>query len=333
MISFLQNRSRLLSSVLAVVAAPSLLSAATSVATVPVGYMKYSVAATATSSIGIPLDDTAVPSAGIRAGKIESFTVNTLNNSGGGWTSNLASATAPWLVRITSGPSAGKTLDITGNTATTLTISGADLTTLGLTAGTDTFELVPLDTLFGLFGSASLQGGTSAGVADNVQVRVGTALFVYYYDTNLGFWRRNLGPAVNANSVPVRPGAGVQIVRRGGAMEFTFAGRAPATTFRASIFNAGTTTITTGFPTDTTLGGLAAQTLLSGWRTGVDIVGVYNGTAWTNYAFNGSFWQPAAGPATNSDSISIPAGALINLQRPGATAGTTDLVRNLPYSL
>jgi hypothetical protein len=192
---------------------------ADSVATVPVGYITYSVAGAATSSVGIPLDDTAVPTTGIRAGRIESFTVNTITNSSGGWTTNLASANAPWLLRITSGPSAGKTLDVTSNSATTLTVSGADLTTLGLTAGTDTFELVPLDTLFGLFGSSSLQGGTSAAAADNVQVRVGSTLFVYYYDTNLGFWRRNIGPAVSANTVPIRPGAGVQIVRRRYALD------------------------------------------------------------------------------------------------------------------
>ena len=64
-----------------------------------------------------------------------------------------------------------------------------------------------------------------------------------------------------------------------------------------------------------------------------DLVALYNGSAWVSYAFNGSFWQPATGPATNSDAVAIPAGALLTIQRAGATPGTTDLVRLLPYSL
>jgi uncharacterized protein (TIGR02597 family) len=311
--------------------------AATSVATVPVGYMKVEAPTGVLTPFGVPLDDTSAPAAGIRAGKIESFTANTIGNAAGGWTSNLGAPTAPWLVRITSGPSAGKTLDILSNTPTTLTVSGADVTTLGLTAGTDTFELVPMDTLWTLFGN-TLQGGVSAGTADNVQVRSGTSWFAYFYDTNLGYWRRTIGPATNANNVVIRPQSGVQILRRGAPLTLTFAGRVLATPFRAPINNASTTVIHPGFPTDTTLGSLAVQTLLPGWRSGTnptntDLVGVHNGSAWVLYFYNGAFWQPFAGPATNSDAVAIPTGGLVTIQRPGATAGTTDLVRPIPYSL
>lgn len=311
--------------------------AATSVATVPVGYLKVDAPTGVTTPFGVPLDDTSAPLTGIRTGKIESFTVNTIANSAGGWTGNLAAPTAPWLVRITSGPSAGKTLDITSNTATTLTVSGADVTALGLTAGTDTFELVPMDTLWSLFGN-TLQGGASAGVADNVQVRSGVSWLVYFYDTNLGYWRRTIGPATNSNNVPIRPQSGVQILRRGPALTLTFAGRVPATAFRAPVANASSTVLHAGFPTDTTLGGLATQTLLAGWRSNAaaasaDQVAVHNGSAWVSYFHNGSFWQPVSGPATNSDAVAIGAGALLTIQRPGATAGSTDLVRLLPYPL
>lgn len=311
--------------------------AATSVATVPVGYMKIEAATGATTPFGVPLDDTSAPAAGIRAGKIESFTANTISNASGGWTTNLAAATAPWLVRITSGPSAGKTLDVTANTATSLTVSGADLTTLGLTAGTDTFELVPMDTLWSLFGN-TLQGGTSPSTADNVQVRSGTSWFAYYFDTNLGYWRRTLGPASNSNNLPIRPHSGVQLIRRGSPLTLTFAGRVLATPFRAPVNNATSTVIHAGFPTDTTLGGLAVQSLLPGWRSNPSVassdqLAVHNGVTWVNYFHNGSFWQPASGAATDSGAVAIPAGALLTIQRPGTTSGTTDLVRSPPYSL
>ncbi|HEX2854080.1 MAG TPA: pectinesterase family protein [Opitutaceae bacterium] len=314
----------------------------TVLASVPAGYMNFAIAggtpaAPVTTVFGIPLDDTSAPSAGIRAGRIESFTANTITHGNGGWTGNLAAATAPWLLRITSGPSAGKTLQIASNTSTAVTVTGADLTSFGLTAGADTFELVPMDTLWTLFGNNTVQGGTSASTADNVQVRSGTSWIAYYYDTNLGFWRRTIGPATNSNNVLIRPGSALQIVRRNPALTLTFTGRVLPTPFAVPVNNAGSTAIHAGFPTDTTLGGLAVQTLLPGWHSGptatnADLVVLYNGTAWVNYFFNGTFWQPATGAATNSDAVAIPAGTALMIQRPGATVGTTDLVRALPYS-
>lgn len=305
--------------------------------TVPVGLLKVAIAAgtpaaPVTTVFGVALDDATAPSAGIRAGRIESFTATTLTNNAGGWTGNLANPAAPWAVRITSGASAGKLLDVAANTPTTLTLSGADLTALGLVAGTDTFELVAMDTLGTLFGSNTLLGGTSAATADNVQVRSGASWLVYFYDTNLGCWRRTIGPATNSNNVLIRPGTGVQIVRRGPALALTFTGRVPATAFRTTINNASSTVIHAGFPTSTSLGALAVQTLLPGWSA-ADTVSLFNGTAWVSYSFNGTSWQPATGAPANSDALAIPAGALLTIQRPGAAAGTTDLVRLLPYSL
>lgn len=312
--------------------------ALTTVATVPVGYLKLEIAGSgATTPFGLPLDETSAPAAGIRTGRIESFTTNTLSNSSGGWTGNLASASAPWVLRLTSGAAVGKSLEVASNTATTLTLLGADLTSLGLVAGSDTFELVPMDTLWTLFGSGTVLGGTSAALADNVQVRSGASWIAYYYDTNLGFWRRTIGPATNSNNVLVRPGTGVQILRRNTALTLTFTGRVLDAPFHVAVNNATSSAIHAGYPTDTTLGGLAVQTLLPGWRsgataTGSDQVALYTGTTWVNYFYNGSFWQPSSGAATNSDSLAIPAGAVLALQRLG-TSGTSELIRPLPYSL
>jgi uncharacterized protein (TIGR02597 family) len=327
-----------MASLIAVIGIVPSAAAATTVASVPSGYLKKDIAGAAITPFGVPLDDHSSPPAGIRAGRIESFTANTISASGAGWTANLGNPSAPWYVRITSGPSEGKLLDITANTATTLTVSGANVTTLGLTAGVDTFELVPADTLWSFFGADTVQGGTSAATADNVQVRSGTSWLAYYFDTNLGHWRRTLGPVANLNNVRIRAESGVQIVRRGGGLTLTFAGRVPTTTFRAPINNASTTGIHAGFPTDTTLGALAIQTLIPGWRSNAvaanaDSVALYQGNAWVSYFHNGSFWQAVNGAAVDSSNVPISAGSLMTLQRPGGTPGTTDLVRAIPYAL
>jgi type II secretory pathway pseudopilin PulG len=92
------------------------------------------------------------PPAGVRAGRIDSFTGSTFSSASAGWTSNLANPAAPWRVRITSGRSNGQLMKISANTATTLTFTEPDpfdppnerpvnLSSLGLVAGMDTFEL------------------------------------------------------------------------------------------------------------------------------------------------------------------------------------------------
>jgi hypothetical protein len=313
--------------------------AATSVATVPVGYMKIDVPTGVVTPVGIPLEDTTAPLSGIRTGIIESAAGTTLTNAGGGWTSPLSSPSAPWLLRITSGAAAGKVYEIASNTATSITVSGGPyLSDIGLVAGVDTFELVPLDTLWTLLGSDTVQGGTSAATADNVQVRSGASWLAYFFDTNLGYWRRTLGPATNSNNVVVRPGSGLQILRRGAPLTLTFAGQVGATPFRVNVNNSSTTAIHTGFPVDTTLGALGVQHLLSGWRSGPsaagsDLVALHNGTAWVNYFYNGVNWQPATGAAANSDAVAISGDDVITIQRPGATPGTSELIRAIPYSL
>ncbi|HEU5080965.1 MAG TPA: pectinesterase family protein [Opitutaceae bacterium] len=303
------------------------------VSTVPVGFMNFTFSTGSTTAFGLPLDDTSPTPIGLRNGRIESLTATKLTNSAGHWTGNLANPAAPWAVRLTSGAAAGRLLDIASNTATTLTVSNASLVGLGVVTG-DTFELVPLDTLGTLFGSTALQGGTSSANADVVQVRSGTAWLPYYYNTSLGYWRRTTGPATNANNTVLRPGSAMMLTRRGSSVTLTFVGRVLGTTYRTPIANGSTTAITTGFPLDTTLGGLHLQTLLSGWRSGTatnkaDSINLYNGSTWVPYLFNGSYWQTASG--TNSDAVALPAGSVLLIQRPSSAAGTTDLVYAKPY--
>jgi endoglucanase len=300
--------------------------------TVPVGYLNTDVGAGATTAFSVPLDDTANPT-GIRAGKIESFTAATITHAAGGWTGNLANASSPWAVRLTSGSAAGKLFDIVANDETTLTLGNAALTTLGVVAG-DTFELVPLDTLGTLFPPGALLGGTSPASADVVQVRSGTSWVAFYYNTSLGFWRRTSGAPTNSDNVVVRPGSGLMLTRRGGALTLNFTGRVLGATFRTPVANASTTATGLGYPMDTTLGAFGLQNLLAGWRAGTtmrsaDSVGIHNGTTWVPYVFNGTGWQTTSG--VNSDNLSLPAGTVLLVSRPGNASGTTDLVRTKPY--
>jgi hypothetical protein len=302
--------------------------------TTPVGYLTTALmGAGKTTAFGLLFDGTAVNPPGLRAGKIDSLTANSLTALNGDWTTNLADPAKPWAVRILSGAAEGALLYIHNNTSTTLTLAGSDLLTAGAIAG-DRFELIPLDTLHTFFGSSLLQGGTSASLADVVQLRSGTSWFAYYYDTALGFWRRTIGPATNCNNVLIRPASGITILRRGATLNLSVAGRVLGTTFRAPINNASTTGITAGYPTDTTLSDLSLQTLLAGWRSGTtgttaDSVALHNGTTWVSYLFNGTEWRTTTG--VNGDSVSIPAGAVLLIQRPGGAAGTTDLIRAKTY--
>jgi hypothetical protein len=92
------------------------------------------------------------PATGIRTGRVDSFSGNTLNSLGASWTGNLNDPAAPWDVRFTSGRASGQQLRIAGNTSTSLTLTdvdpatgavkNADLAAFGLVAGADTFELL-----------------------------------------------------------------------------------------------------------------------------------------------------------------------------------------------
>ncbi len=303
-----------------------------SVPTVPLGYLDTNLPM-GNKAFGLLFDDTSATPAGVRAGRIETVSGDTIGLTGANWSAGLTNPAAPWALRFTSGAAEGRLVDITASTASTLSLGGLHLAMLGVAPG-DRFELVALDTLGTLFGSNTLQGGTSAASADVVQLRSGAAWIPYYYDTTLGFWRRTSGVAVNGNNTVVRPGSGILILRRGAPLGLTISGRVLGSSFRQPVNNASSTVITAGFPTDTTLGDLAVQTLLPGWRNGTvasvaDAVGLHNGTTWVPYYFNGVNWQTAAG--VNASATAIPAGSALLIQRPGSTAGTTDLVLEKTY--
>lgn len=326
--------------------AASTISFAQTASTVPVGFMTFAVsagtpAAPVTTPIAMPLQD-APAAAGAMSGYITSITSNSLTVTGAGWTASaLSDPTTPYMLRLTKGAAAGITFGISANTDSTLTLVGSDLTTLGVVtgAGNDTFEIFPVDTLFTLFGTSTLLGGTSATNADVVYIMSGGAWVGYYFNTTRGFWVRTTGStAINRNATILAPETGFLVERRGPALSLTITGRVPVCKFSANVLNSGNSLVHTGFPTSSTLGGFAVQTALPGWVTSpsaatADWLYVFSAGAWVSYYHNGTNWLRTTGPAINRDSIAVEAGAPVLLFKRGAAAGFSALTKALPYSL
>jgi len=309
--------------------------------TAPVGGMTVNIAAgtpsaPSTTTFAIPLLDEPAATGATR-GAVSSFTASTITVSDAGWTSGALVLTGyPYAVRITSGSAAGLTLSVTSNTADTLTISGADLTTAGLAAG-DKFRLIPVDTLNTFFGASTLLGGTTPDAADIVTLS-SSSQSSFYYNTSLGRWVRTAGSTADRGNTPIPVDSAISITRKSSQMTLTLLGRVPESRAMIAVGNAGSTFTHTGFPTDVTLGSLAIQSKIPGWVSSVspasaDLLGVNSSGVWIYYFHNGTNWQRTSGSAANRDTISIPAGAAVKIFRVGVAGGTSYFTRDLPYSL
>ncbi len=321
----------------------SVLSAAQSTHTLPVGGISIlidagSVNVPVTTSFALPLFENPLAT-GAGIGRITSITATTITSTGAGWTAGaLATASFPYAFRITSGTATGATFAITANGAESLTTSGVDLTSLGVTVGVngDTFRLIPVDTLNTLFGSNTLLGGTNGSEADVVTLSSTTQL-AYYYNTSLGRWVRTTGPTIDRGDTPISPDSVVSITRKSTALTLRFVGRVPDVRFRLAVANSGATYTHSGFPQDVTLGALSLQTAVAGWvsapaAANADTLSVGVGASALTYFHNGANWQRTTGPATNRDAITITAGTPIILFKQGTASGSSWFTRNLPYS-
>lgn len=293
-----------------------------------------SLAAPVTTRFALPLVDFPAAS-GVGVGAITSVTSTSVTVTGAGWVGGALSTTSfPYAIRFTSGSAEGVTLPITANTADTLTTSGRDLVALGVTAG-DKFRLVPIDTLNSLFGSSTFLGGANVASADVVTLSSSVALS-YYYNTSLSRWVRTTGPTTDRGDIQIPPDSVIAVTRKGGAIDLVFTGIVSNHRFAVAVANSGSTYTHAGFPTDVTLAALALQNRIPGWVSNAapgvaDTLAVSSGGTWLTYFFNGSNWQRTTGPATNRDSIVIPAGAAIQIFKRGSASGTTDFTRSVPF--
>lgn len=308
----------------------------------PVGGMSVQInggtlAVPVTTSFSVPLLD--VPAAvGASVGRISSLTANSITITGAGWTAGaLAMPAFPYAVRITSGAAEGVTLSVTANTADTLTVSGRDLTQLGIAVGAagDSIQLLPVDTLNSLFGSNTFLGGPNPASADIITISTNSQLS-YYYNTTSSRWVRTTGPTTDRGNTPIPIDSVVSVTRKGAALSLVFLGNVPMTKVNMLIANAGSTYTHTGFPQDVTLGDLNLQTQLAGWVSAstasqADVLSISSGGSWISYFHNGSYWQRTTGPTTNRNAIVIAAGTPIQLFKRGVAAGNSVFIRNRPF--
>jgi len=317
--------------------------------TTPSGFFTLNIAAgTGTTSVlsllSVPLLNDANVTGPVR-GVISAVSTSTFTNSSDGsqnnpgWTAGqLSSASAPLLIRITSGQAIGRTFLIsssTPNTATTLTIQDAtDLTTLGIAAGTDTYEILAGYTLATLFpASVGMQSGGSPTNVDIVQLFVAGAWNQYYYDGS--HWRR-AGPNTVSDNVVIRPDTGIIYSRIGNtALSVVLMGSVPVVNAASMVANSGITFVGNTWPVNLTLA-TSSINQISGWVSSAspstsDIVQFLVSGAWNQYYYDGSHWR-RAGPNTVSDNVAIPAGTSIILSKQGSTTGTTPLSQSVPYA-
>ncbi|GAB5561236.1 MAG: hypothetical protein SynsKO_28830 [Synoicihabitans sp.] len=271
------------------------------------------------------------------AGAISSVDGNVITVTGAGWTdSALAHSEFPYDLVLASGNGQGARLWVTANTADTVTVSGRDLTTLGVAAG-DEFRLSPVDTLASLFGSEMFQGGTSAAEADVIGIGA-QGRQLYYYNTTNSQWQQTDDADGDKGGTRIPPSGMIAVVRKSDAFAFTLTGAVPTTRTNVALTNLGTTYTHPGFPVATTLGDLALQNGVSDWASGTDvdqadILSIASGAGWIAYFHNGTNWQRTPGADSNRDTVAIPAGTPIRITKRSGASGTTPLLLPLPYTL
>ena len=321
----------------------------------PVGYLVQTVPAGQTRSFSVPFDaDTSrLPNA---VGVLTGVGADYLENAVANWPAGaFSAAAAPYFVRLTSGPQAGRTFRITtpANTATRLYVAddGVGLTTLSLTTGTDSacFEIIPGDTLGSFLGTTTptdtlvVQGAADVTLADIVQVWGGSSWLNFYYNTAWQRWARDSdGPAdPSRNHYPLRADRGIMITRNGGTpLAIAVIGRVlntPQRAFHAREENA-LTFLATMQTSDVTLGALALQggTRSQGWRgsgdpTTADSLFVWNGASWYTFFYNNvvGHWQ-RVDDAADRDNYLITAGTPVFVQRRAAGATAADKTISFP---
>lgn len=302
------------------------------------------------SMISAPLLDLASINGSV-TGSLTGVTSSTLSCSSAKWTpGSLSRAATPFLIQITSGNATGHMLLIsttTNNTATTVTIDADDITgankdirTLGISVG-DTFKIIPCDTLLSFLGTPSttgILGGTIAASADTVVIVVNGTSRTYFYSSTLGRWTLNATGFVDSSNVPIRPNAGVQYCRLGRTpISLTVTGRVPTVGRKVPVRSPGLTYLSSFFPADVTLSSLGLENL-SNWAknpsaNAADTVTIFSNGISNTYYYNGSNWIRNALGSTISNSIVIPAGSSILIQRRGTSPKTSILSQATPYSL
>jgi uncharacterized protein (TIGR02597 family) len=322
-----------------------------SASTVPAGFVTWEIAGSggsgrALTPLALPLVDPAAGLTGSASGRLSAVGSNSIGDSSGGWAAGeLADASAPVCVRITSGAAEGRTFLVSANTSDTITVdSGSlDLTTLGIATGSggDTYELLNCDTIGGLFGTPAttgILGGATADSADNLQVFLQGAWQTFYFDTGKGHWVKRAFGTPDSSDVPILPDAGILYSRLGSdSLEIVLLGRVPSSDRQVVINASGLTALGSSWPVEIELKDSGIQDI-GGWVSSADVnqadtVKLFQNGVWNEYWFDGTNWKKRSFGSPVSDSEKIAPGSVVLISKRTPTSSDETLSQEVPYSL
>lgn len=352
------NTTLKLSSLLAgaVLLTSSLLTTQASAATThPVGYVTLSItpgsgAEKSTNILSVPLLPPQENLTGASVGTIASVTPNSIIVADAGWSNGeLSNSSSPYLVKVTSGTAEGLTLPVSTtipNTSNELFIANnfssetLDLTSLGINLSTDTFEIIPADTLLSLFGSpesTNVDGGSSASDADTI-ILFNNGWNVYFYSTTKNAWVRSTFGFPIANDTIIHPDYALIYERLPASpLSFVITGEVPTNARNAILKDTGITFLANGWPVNTTLNNSGLQNT-SGWVSGAsatvsDQVIIRSATGWNVFFHNGTNWVKSTFGFPNANNEPLPLGQGVIINRIGSGGGLKQLSQSLPYIL
>lgn len=318
----------------------------------PVGGMTVTI--TGNGGSGTAFTSLSVPLAGsIEArGAATSVSASAITNTNASYTASAYASTdaggsPAYYVEILSGANEGLLLDVTANTATTLTLDtgGIDLSTL-ISAGT-TYCVKKYKTLADIFGAANEIGLTSGGSTTSsdiiwVMANDGSGGFeqFYYQDDPLDGvfggdgWRKAGASSTDVATTRVAPDQGLLIQRRSsGDVSNVVTGTVKASDAIVPL-SSGFNMVSWSFPTDTTLGASGLYTdgsqglQAGGSATSADIVYIMDSAGnYTQYyyqddpldgVFGGDGWRQAGDNSTDASGTTIPAGSSMIIQTRGS---------------
>lgn len=325
---------------------------AVDVTTDPVGFMEVAInpgtgGSRALTVLSFPLVTTTNVN-GASTGTIDALTSTTVTSNSVNWVpGELSQASAPKILRITSGAALGRTFLIStsaANSATTLTLASSettDLTTLGIITGTngDSYKIYDCHTLSSLFGTPAIfafVGNANPDLADNVLLLINGTWSTYYYNTTLNRWtKRSLG-SPDASNQAIKPDAAILFSSIGtSSLSLLATGAVPSTALKNVINKSGLTFLANNWPTDVTLFNSGIQQIPN-WQANANVNNadqvllLVNGT-WSTYWWNGSNWRKRGLGSPISDTQAIPAGAGIILSKTASSASDSLLTQAPPY--
>jgi uncharacterized protein (TIGR02597 family) len=266
--------------------------------TAPVGLANLRVPGRSARALSFPLANPAV-----FTGTIASSSNQVLTNSLAAWTKNQWGpfAVNPHVVRLLDGDSAGRTFRIHSNTSNSIILEDG---AAGVLEEGQAFEVLPVDTLAGVFGpeGAGLGVHIDPAQADQILIHEGKGWATYYNDGSK--WLRvGAGDSVQ-NSTALLPDEGIFFIRKSASpLQLSLLGEVFTTQTASELPGGAHTFLANPFPVNLRLAELQLQEDPS-WREGpdagsADLVHLHNGKTWTVYFHDGKNWRNKAGRIRN----------------------------------